>query len=166
MVTGQISQIQPTGQGFNNMVDNQDDFYTAPGQPVVQGFNNMADIQDNFYTGPMPPVVRGFNNIAGNQNELYTAPVHSQYWSGSQGSFQQYPVTQGYFSQQQYPQQYYGAVAHQPYPQGYMAYPKHAAQYPGVYGSPLPKRNTSKVAKTLLGAVVVGTVARALARGK
>ena len=159
--------------------------------------------------------------MADNQDDYLTAPVHAQYWTGSQGPIQQYPVPQGYYQQQQpFPQQYYGPAQaqgyypqQQPFPQQYygptqsvsppfhpqywtgqyfpqapkpyyttqgfnsgiqyapmypkgrMPYPMHPL-HPGVYGSPYPKRKTSGLTKTLIGAAVVGVVAGAVARGK
>ena len=139
--------------------------------------------------------------MADNQDDYLTAPVHAQYWTGSQGPIQQYPVPQGYYPQQQpFPQQYYGptqsvsppfhpqywtgqyfpqapkpyyttqgfnsGIQYAPmYPKGRMPYPMHQL-HPGVYGSPYPKRKTSGLTKTLIGAAVVGVVAGAVARGK
>ena len=124
-------------------------------------------VQPQYWTGqqyarPVQPVYTptgGYYQQYGQQYGQQYYPqtygqqqYHPGYWTGSTG---------GYYPKQPVPAP---KVPHGHYPVHYPARPVHYPAHPGYY-PPAPRRKEGKLAKTLLGAAVVGAVAGAVARG-
>lgn len=160
-IVPQVAPVMgPAVRGYSNVADSQDNYYTAPvhaqywtGSPYQGPYQQYPQqINGGYYPQPYPAVNPGFD---------------AQYWTGH---YIPYPAQQ-YYGPQPYPSRY--SQYQQTYPYGtgagyYAGRPAH----PGMYyphHAPLPMKPYNKgkgsIAKTLLGAAVVGVVAGAVARG-